>query len=235
MGFEMKIERERRVSRKNTPRATGAADELAASPAPWNGQTLRGIAGGRAAPPSALPGALVPGNVAYGIACRFFCGFTHLPGAWLPSLDEHAALFEPSFGPLSLGERETIARGLTGDDGPGFGRSEPAAESKPSSRDAAGGSRGASGADAAARDGLLQRYDALHRFALSWRGREELRLSHVERLLEAGFTRDEIREAVRACLAFTFVERLCAAASLRPTAAPCAMEAPVARRRAAAR
>ena len=241
----MKSTQGRRVSHTTPPGAARAAADV--SP-----HALRAVAGGRDSGPAHGVAALTPGSLPYGIACRFFGGFARLPGAWLPALDEHAHLFDPAAGPLSLGDREAIARALRGDseheafgappeppvsapDGPGT-RSGVGAETAPQpDAPAVGGALPA--------NGLLHRRHALRSFARAWSSREELQLRDVERLIAAGFSRDEIRTAVRACLAFSFVERLCSAASLQPPpGGGCAAVAPlaaspatIARRRAAAR
>ncbi|MEW6268430.1 MAG: hypothetical protein AB1689_03930 [Thermodesulfobacteriota bacterium] len=52
----------------------------------------------------------------YREACRLFPGFELLPTALLASFDPYARFFRRDDGPLTLAERETVARAVTGRD-----------------------------------------------------------------------------------------------------------------------
>lgn len=138
---------------------------------------------------------------AFRVACRLFPGFAALPASFRASLDGYAPLLRPETGPLSLHEREVIARAVAGRDGEVFGA------------DADGAAAGAPQAGTAV--GERERHVA--EFAVKvtrrWLAIEG---GDVERLLDRGVTVREIRAIAEVAAVFHFLAEVSAAMLLRP-------------------
>lgn len=131
-----------------------------------------------------------PAEAAHRVACRLFPGFERLPTPVLVSLEPYAALFDADGDVLELADREAIAAAVA--------------------ELAAGASRGTS---ANAAPGSV-RPCALARFAIELLSDSfaiAIDGAGLERLVRAGFTRDEIAAAAEAAIGYHVVARLVAA------------------------
>jgi hypothetical protein len=139
---------------------------------------------------------------AFRVACRLFPGFSELPASFRASLDGYAPLFRPDTGPLSLPDRELIARAVTGRDPDPFG----AARVDQDAADAADPAhltdeRGRRVAEFAVK--VTRRWLAIDG-------------GDVERLLDLGLTVHAIRAIAEVAAIFHFLAEVSAAMLLRP-------------------
>lgn len=150
---------------------------------------------------------LHPEGVAYRVACRLFPGFAELPAGFRASLDVYAPLFAAAHGPLSLREREAIARAVAGREGDGFGAPDESS-SGADARDAAGEVRPD---DDVERERLIAAFAVkVTRRWLAIEGRD------VERLLDAGVPASGIRAIAETAAVFHFLAEVSSAMRLRP-------------------
>jgi len=153
---------------------------------------------------------LHPDGAAYRVACRLFPGFADLPAAFRAGLEAYAPLLSADQGPLSLREREAIARAVGGRED-GFGSFEDrtltddAAASPPTPAADEAATR------AAEREGLIASFAVkVTRRWLAIEGRD------VERLLDAGVPASGIRAIAETAAVFHFLAEVSSAMRLRP-------------------
>jgi hypothetical protein len=155
--------------------------------------------GARAARAALHDDGLHPQGDAFRVACRLFPGFADLPAAFRASLDVYAPLFRADSGPLTLREREIVARAVAGRDARAFGA--PAEES--------------------AQDGPWNLTDERERRIADFAVKVTRRWlaiggDDVERLLDLGLTVHGIRAIAETAAIFHFVAEVSAAMLLRP-------------------
>jgi hypothetical protein len=139
---------------------------------------------------------------AFRVACRLFPGFSELPASFRASLDGYAPLFRPDTGPLSLPDRELVARAVTGRDRDAFGA--------PSAPDGA-----VDASDPA--DLTDERARRITEFAIKVTRRWlAIDGGDVERLLDLGLTVHAIRAIAEVAAIFHFLAEISAAMLLRP-------------------
>lgn len=144
---------------------------------------------------------LHPQTDAFRVACRLFPGFSELPASLRASLDVYAPLFRADPGPLSLREREVIARAVTSRDPESFGA---ATEDQPADDD------GPSDVTAARERRIAEFSVKVTRRWLAIGGGD------VERLLDLGLTVHAIRAIAETAAIFHFLAEVSAAMLLRP-------------------
>jgi hypothetical protein len=145
---------------------------------------------------------LHPQGDAFRTACRLFPGFCELPASFRASLDGYAPLFRADTGPLSLHDREAIARAVTGRDRDAFGMTS-------SDEHAAEQSGPADITDERARR-IAEFAVKVTRRWLAIDGGD------VERLLDLGLTVHAIRAIAEVAAIFHFLAEISAAMLLRP-------------------
>lgn len=150
-----------------------------------------------------------PANAAYRVACRLFPGFAELPPGFRASLDVYAPLLAVEHGPLSLREREAIARAVGGREGDGFGAADPTTTTTDQATTDAGAALAA--AQAAERERLIAAFAVkVTRRWLAIGG------SDVEQLLDAGVPASGIRAIAETAAVFHFLAEVSSAILLRP-------------------
>lgn len=142
---------------------------------------------------------------AFRVACRLFPGFSELPAAFRASLDVYAPLFRAETGPLTLREREVIARAVTGREPESFGAA--AAEAAAEQPDD----------DESPLDATAARERRIAEFAVKVTRRWlAIGGDDVERLLDLGLTVHAIRSIAETAAIFHFLAEVSAAMLLRP-------------------
>lgn len=144
---------------------------------------------------------LHPQSDAFRVACRLFPGFSELPASFRATLDGYAPLFRPETGPLSLRERELIARAVTGRDPEVFGAVDDGAGATLPEPSSATEERERQIADFAVK--VTRRWLAIGG-------------ADVERLLDLGLTAHAIRAIAEIAAVFHFLAEVSAAMLLRP-------------------
>lgn len=138
---------------------------------------------------------------AFRVACRLFPGFSALPASFRASLDAYAPLFREDSGPLTLHEREIVARAVAGREGEAFGA--------PAEHDADGEDVPWNATD--------ERERRIAEFAVKVTRRWlAIGGDDVERLLDLGLTAHAIRAIAETAAIFHFLAEVWAAMLLRP-------------------
>jgi hypothetical protein len=169
--------------------------------------------------PAGRPGAAPGGGferdgAAYRAACRLFPGFAELPSAFRATLDGYAPLFVAATGPLTLHERELLARAVTGREQPGFGSTAGAGQS---ADDTAAAAADVLGGDDAAASSQGVREHLIAAFAVKVTRRWlAIGGADVERLLDAGLSAHAVRAIAEIAAVFHFIAEVSAAMLLRP-------------------
>src|SRR4051812_15049633 len=143
----------------------------------------------------------------YRAACRLFPGFGDVPAAFRATFDRYAPLLAADGGPLSLHEREIIARAVTGREQPGFG----AVAAEPSDDRRADDTHAAAPRSDEARDRLIA--DFAVKVTRRWLA---IAGSDVEQLLDAELSADAVRAIAETAAVFHFIAEVSAAMLLRP-------------------
>jgi len=150
-----------------------------------------------------------PGSAAYRVACRLFPGFAELPAGFRASLEGYAPLLAVEHGPLSLREREAIARAVGGREGDGFGSLDGHAAG---AQDAT-----ISDLDALAAAKAAERERLIAAFAVKVTRRWlAIGGSDVEQLLDAGVPASGIRAIAETAAVFHFLAEISSAMLRRP-------------------
>lgn len=144
---------------------------------------------------------LHPQSDAFRVACRLFPGFSELPASFRASLDAYAPLFRADSGPLTLREREIVARAVAGHEGDAFGA--------PAEHDADSADAPWNVTD--------ERERRVAEFAVKVTRRWlAIDGGDVERLLDLGLTVHAIRAIAETAAIFHFLAEVSAAMLLRP-------------------
>ena len=144
---------------------------------------------------------LHPQSDAFRVACRLFPGFSELPASFRASLDAYAPLFRADSGPLTLPEREIVARAVAGREGDAFGA--------PAEHDAGSADTPSNVTD--------ERERRIAEFAVKVTRRWlAIDGGDVERLLDLGLTVHAIRAIAETAAIFHFLAEFSAAMLLRP-------------------
>ncbi len=152
-----------------------------------------------------------PGSAAYRVACRLFPGFAELPPGFRASLEAYAPLLAVEHGPLSLREREAIARAVGGREGDGFGAADPSTTTTTTDEATTHAGSALAAAQAAQRERLIAAFAVkVTRRWLAIGG------SDVEQLLDAGVPASGIRAIAETAAVFHFLAEVSSAMLLRP-------------------